>query len=108
MANIIPNGEATQFKSGKEAAESGRKGGIASGEAKRKRKAFKEALLLALETKKGDKTIQEIGIDAVMEKYMFGDLEAFKVIRDTVGEKPTDKMDISQDKPFEVKIEVIK
>lgn len=104
MQNLIPNSERTP----EQLREQTRKGGIASGEARRKRKAFKEALLLALETKKGDKTIQEIGIDAVMEKYMFGDLEAFKVIRDTVGEKPTDKVDLGQEKPFEVKIEVIK
>lgn len=91
-----------------EAREIGRKGGIASGEARRRRKSFKEALLLALETEKDNKTIQEIGIEAVMAKYMGGDLEAFKTVRDTVGEKPTDKMDIGQEKPFEVKIEVIK
>lgn len=91
-----------------EARRNGRKGGIASGEARKKRKAFKEALLLALETKKGEKTIQEIGIDAVMEKYMYGDLDAFRVVRDTVGEKPTDKVDIGQEKPFEVEIKVIK
>ena len=91
-----------------EARINGRKGGIASGEARKRRKAFKEALLLALETKKDDKTIQDIGIDALMEKYMLGDLDAFKVVRDTVGEKPTDKVDLGQEKPFEVKIEVIK
>ena len=104
LQNLIPNSERTP----EQLREQTRKGGIASGEARRKRKAFKEALLLALETQKGDKTIQEIGIEAVMGKYMTGDLEAFKVVRDTVGEKPTDKMDIGQEKPFEVKIEVIK
>lgn len=86
----------------------GTNGGKKSGEVRRERKVFKEALLLALETKKDNKTIQDIGIDALMIKYMNGDLEAFKTVRDTVGEKPTDKVDIGQDKPFEVKIEVIK
>lgn len=38
----LKKGKATQFKSGQEAAESGRKGGIASGKAKRKKKALAE------------------------------------------------------------------
>lgn len=63
-------------------------GGIASGESRRKRKAFKDALLLALETEKDGKTIQDIGIEALMQKYMTGDLQAFTTVRDTVGEKP--------------------
>lgn len=38
----LKKGKATQFKSGQKAAESGRKGGIASGKAKRKKKALAE------------------------------------------------------------------
>ena len=38
----LKNGVATQFKSGEEAANNGRKGGIASGEARRKKRNFKE------------------------------------------------------------------
>lgn len=90
------------------AREIGSKGGKASVEAKRKRKAFKEALLLALETKKDNKTIQDIGIDALMKRFMIGDIEAFRIVRDTIGEKPTDKVDIGQDKAFEVEIKVVK
>jgi len=37
MPNNLKNTEATQFKSGSNAVENGRKGGIASGEAKRKK-----------------------------------------------------------------------
>jgi hypothetical protein len=44
VASVVPNGEATQFKSGKKAAECGRKGGIASGEAKREKATFKKAV----------------------------------------------------------------
>jgi len=77
----------------KEARERGKKGGKKSGEVRKQRKAFKEALLLALDTKKDNKTIQDIGIDALMKRYMMGDLEAFKVVRDTIGEKPTDKIE---------------
>jgi len=76
------------------AREIGKKGGIASGKAKRERKAFKEALLLALETVQNDKTIQEIGIESLMAKYMGGDLKAFEIVRDTIGEKPTEKQEV--------------
>ena len=44
MASPVPNSEATQFKSGEEAAKSGRKGGIASGKAKRKIKEMEYVL----------------------------------------------------------------
>lgn len=68
-----------------------KKGGIASGESRRKRKTFKEALLLALETEKDGQLIQDLGVQAIIKKYIDGDLEVFKTIRDTVGEKPVDK-----------------
>ena len=91
-------------RSKEEARERGKAGGIKSGEVRRERKAFKEALLLALTTKKNDKTIQDIGIDALMERYMIGDLEAFKVVRDTVGEKPTDK--VENDFTFNIRVDI--
>ena len=77
-----------------EAREIGRKGGIASGKARRERKAFKEALLLALETMTEEgKTIQDKGIESLMKKYIDGDLQAFTIVRDTVGENPTNKVE---------------
>lgn len=70
-----------------------RMGGIASQKKQRERKKFKESLLLALETMKDDKTIQEIGVEAIMRKFMDGDIQAFTTIRDTIGEKPVDKVE---------------
>lgn len=87
-----------------EAREIGKKGGKKSGEVRKQRKAFKEALLLALDTKKDNKTIQDIGIDALMKRYMMGDLEAFKVVRDTIGEKPTDK--VENDISFNIRVDI--
>lgn len=43
--NLLKGNEHTQFRSGREAAEAGRKGGIASGEAKRAKKSRKELAL---------------------------------------------------------------
>ena len=86
-----------------------RKGAMATNKKRRERKLFREAIkeALAIKTESGQ-TIQEIGITEILNKYMQGDLKAFEIIRDTIGEKPSDKMQIEQDKPFEVKIIVKK
>ena len=78
-----------------EARERGRKGGLASGEARRKRKTLKEELLLMLS--EGD-TQQSVTL-ALIEKAMSGDTKAFEVIRDTIGEKPIDKVMIADVEP---------
>lgn len=44
MASPVPNNEATQFKTGDKQVEIARKGGIASGETKRQKRTFKEAV----------------------------------------------------------------
>ena len=74
-----------------EARERGRKGGLASGEARRKRKTLKEELLLMLSE---GETQQSVTL-ALIEKAMSGDTKAFEVIRDTIGEKPVDKVMIA-------------
>ena len=78
-----------------EAREKGRKGGIASGEARRKRKTLKEELLLMLSE---GETQQSVTL-ALIEKAMSGDTKAFEVIRDTIGEKPVDKVMIADVEP---------
>jgi hypothetical protein len=84
-SNLIPNSDRTP----KERQELARKAGIASGKARRERKTLKEELLLLLS--KGD-TQQKISL-AILQKAMNGDTKAFEVIRDTVGEKPIDKVE---------------
>lgn len=71
-----------------EARAKGRAGGIKSGEARRKRKTLKEELLLLLSQ---GKTQEKMSL-ALIEKAMSGDTKAYEVIRDTVGEKPIDKV----------------
>ena len=75
-----------------EARENGRKGGLASAEAKRKRKSLKEELLLML----SDGDVQKSVTLALVEKAMAGDTKAFEVIRDTIGEKPVDRLIVSE------------
>lgn len=79
----------------KEQREIATKGGIASGKARRKRKEFKEALKVALTVvMDDDKTVQEIGIEALLDRFMKGDPKVFELVRDTIGEKPTDKQEV--------------
>lgn len=89
--NLIPLNERTK----EEQREIARMGGIASGKARAARKTFKEELLLLLET--GD-TQEKISLQLIQEA-MSGNIKAFEVIRDTVGEKPEDKVkaDINSD-----------
>ena len=70
-------------------------GGKASGEARRKRKTLKEELLLML----ADGDTQQSVTLALIEKAMSGDTKAFEVIRDTIGEKPVDKVMIADVEP---------
>lgn len=77
--------------------EIARKGGIASGEVRRRKKTLKEALLIALEIEKGDKTVQQIGVEALLERFMSGDIQAFTTVRDTIGEKPKDEVEQKQE-----------
>ena len=70
-------------------------GGKASGEARRKRKTLKEELLLIL----SDGETQQSVTLALIEKAMSGDTKAFEVIRDTIGEKPIDKVMIADVEP---------
>lgn len=83
--NLKPFNELTK----KEQREIARKGGIRSGEARAARKTLKEELLLLLAN--GD-TQERISL-ALIQKAMQGDTKAFEVLRDTVGEKPIDKVE---------------
>lgn len=89
--NLIPQNKRTK----KEQREIARKGGIASGKARAERKTFKEELITLLEN---GNTQEKLSL-AIIKKAMKGDTKAFEVIRDTVGEKPTDKIeaDITSD-----------
>ena len=74
-----------------EARERGKIGGIKSGEARAARKTLREELLLLL----SQGNTQEKMSLALIEKAMNGDTKAFEVIRDSIGEKPTDKIEQS-------------
>lgn len=102
-------------------AENGRKGALKAIETKRKRKAMKETLevLLDMPMKKGkvytaeeiksfaDLKGKNITIDQAMmiclvQKALKGDLSAIAMVRDTIGEKPAEKVEATVTKnPFD-------
>ena len=76
----------------KEARERGRKGGLASVEARRKRKSLKEELLLMLE----DEELQQSVAIALIKQAQNGNVKAFGMLRDTIGEAPVEKVQSTQ------------
>ena len=96
-------------QSTEEAREKGRAGGIKSGEVRREKKLIKDQLKLLLslplKDEKAKKQLQALGIDtenidnqmamviSMWNKAIKGDVQAFNSIRDTVGEKPVEKVE---------------
>ena len=74
-----------------EARKLGSAGGKKSGEARRKKKALREHLEALLAGKRGKVTTAEALTLALVEKGLSGDVRAFEVIRDSIGEKPVEK-----------------
>ncbi len=91
MANNenLLKGKATQFKTGEEQVEIARRGGIASGKAKREKKLIKDRILERMG--EGD---WDTMIDNLISRAMETD-KAFEILRDTVGQKPSEKVDLS-------------
>lgn len=100
MASTVPNSEATQFRTGKEQVEIARKGGIASGEARREKRLFRDAI-----EKKLGASLDEI-IEAMIIKASTGDVQATTFLRDTIGEKPTDKLEADIDSNVVINVEI--
>ena len=95
------------IRSVEEAREKGKKGGKASGKARKERKQLKEELLVLLST--GD--AQEKICLALIRQAQRGNIKAFEVLRDTIGEKPGDsspKDDREDDNLFEAIGEAVK
>lgn len=104
--------------------EMGRKGGIASGEAKRKKKAMRERLeiLLDLPMKSGkgadietiknyaalkgkNITVQDAMMIAQIQKALKGDTNAAVFVRDTAGQNPTQKIEADLDMDLNITVD---
>ena len=105
-------------QSKEEAKERGRKGGIASGKARREKKMMRETLdiLLSMPMKNGkfadvesirsfaalkgkNISVQDAILIAQVQKAMKGDTKAAEYVRDTVGQKPVDSVDMNMNVP---------
>lgn len=106
----LKNGEPYRFRSGEEAAKAGQKGGIASGEARRRKKAMRDTakMLLDMQVPKAAKELKQklavMGISeedftyqtavmvGVINQAMKGNTKAAAFLRDTVGENPAHEL----------------
>jgi hypothetical protein len=89
--NLIP----TNKRSKEEARRISSNGGKKSGEVRRKRKALREELLALLSAGNTQKNISL----ALIDQALNGNVKAFETIRDTIGEKPVEKVVMSEVDP---------
>ena len=97
----MPNKQNLRVPTSSEARENGKKGGIASGEARRAKKSLREAMQILMDadlTGKDGKTMT--GTEAMAAKAfqaaLKGDWKAWELVRDTSGQKPVDKVQSTQ------------
>lgn len=90
------------IKTTEEAKAKGKRGGIASGKARRERKTFKEELIVLLET---GQTQEKISL-ALIQEALSGNVKAFETIRDTIGEKPKDNLEVTGSIPVVIEDDI--
>lgn len=94
-----------------EARESGARGGRKSGETRRRKKALRESIeemmqkavkdekyrdyLLAIGVKKKAPSNQDAIVASMMLRALEGSERAFELLRDTMGEKPAEKVELN-------------
>ena len=89
----------TSDQSREEAKKNGRKGGIRSGEVKRENKLIKERILERMGESDWDTMI-----DNLIERAS-KDTKSFEVLRDTIGQKPTEQIELSSRKEAQNKLD---
>lgn len=96
LQNLLRGNPATQFKSGQQAVENGRKGGIRSGEVRRERAMMKQELEAMLKQTADDnmtyknKVTLGLLVNAI-DKTKGGSPEAYKTILAVLGELKEEK-----------------
>lgn len=89
--NLIPFSERSQ----EEARELGKKGGIASGKARKEKRQLKDELELLMQNiSKDGRTYQELISTALVKEALKGNTKAYEIIRDTLGQKPIEVQQI--------------
>lgn len=101
--NLIGHG--FHERSAEEAREMGAKGGINSGKTRRRKKLLRECLEILMEKEvskdKDGNPVTAVEAMAVkaMKSAMEGDWKAWELVRDTAGQKPVDKVMVSDVSP---------
>ncbi len=98
-----------------ELSEMGKKGGVASGKARRRQRTFRDSVKAIMECRPLSEDqcdlLAEMGLEptmlnqiqvAVFDKASRGDVEAARYLRDTAGEKPREGLELGNldDKPL--------
>ena len=112
IQNLKPYNKTDRVLSSEEAKRRGSKGGIKSGEVRKARKTMRESLLDLLSqeltpekleemgvdtsTLNGDYTLQSAVLAAMVREAVNGSERAAVLIRDTIGEQPTIRQEITE------------
>jgi len=116
MANNQNNldGKGFESRTTEEQREIARKGGIASGRARAEKRDLRKALEMLLEQtftdKKGNtKTGTQAVTERLFDEVMKGNVKAFEVLRDTVGQKPVEKVEqVNIDMEYKASVDYVK
>lgn len=108
--NLMPIEEVNSRRTREKHETDSRKAGIKSGQVRREKKLIKDVLKSFLSSelkdKKERKTLKEMGFEntdlnnqtrmiaGIYNRAITGDVKAFEIIRDTIGEKPVDEIRI--------------
>lgn len=85
IENLIPMSK----RSKNEARKLGKKGGIASGKARKKKRTLKDELQIIMKTiNKDGVTYQELISTALVKEALKGNTKAYEIIRNTLGQNP--------------------
>lgn len=112
--NGQPLPEGKPWKTREEAREAGKKGGKKSGEVRRARKTLREELLTLLsqditDTRGRTMPTQVALSTALIQEALKGNTKAFEVVRDTIGEKPVDKVEqVNLDVQYKESVEYVR
>ena len=94
---VLPRGR--PFETSEQAREAGRKGGKKSGAKRTMRKTLREELLAVLTDMKIPETSsgKEVGVQealsvSLIRSALSGNVRAYEIIRDTIGEKPIENV----------------
>lgn len=105
--NLVKNSELTPEERKSKAQKAGQK----SGQVRKEKKLIQEALRKALKGKYNIDNKMLNGYDALAVKMIYealgGNVQAFKEIRDTIGEKPKDTIEFESEQITGIKIKFV-